>query len=141
MTAETADTAGADELPVIEFATPIPGFPGHRRFVLTEVGTDGLLFALRSVDDAALRFLVIAPAPFFPDYAPEIDSAALRLLGAEDASGLLLLLVVTVAEEPSGATANLFAPIVVDQGSRRAVQVVLSGSDYPIRAPLTAAGA
>ncbi|MBI1758572.1 MAG: flagellar assembly protein FliW [Actinobacteria bacterium] len=129
-------TAENDELPIIEFVTPIPGFPGHRRFLLTIVDERGLLYALRSVDDPELRFLVIAPAPFFPDYAPELDPATLVSLGVSDPARLLVLLVVTVADVAAGATANLFAPIVVDQQTRRAVQVVLSGTELPIRAPL-----
>jgi flagellar assembly factor FliW len=31
-------------------------------------------------------------------------------------------------------TANLLAPIIVDRDSRRAMQVVLAGSDMPVRA-------
>jgi flagellar assembly factor FliW len=134
-------TAGHDELPVIEFVTPIPGFPEQRRFLLTLVEEHGLLYALRSLDDPELRFLVIAPAPFFPDYAPEIDRATLALLGGDDPDQLLVLLVVTVGEQTAGATANLFAPIIVNQRSRRAAQVVLSGTDLPIRAPLATVGA
>ncbi|MBB4968348.1 flagellar assembly protein FliW [Saccharothrix violaceirubra] len=127
----------ADTAPVIEFSVPMPGFPEHRRFLLVRTTEDGLLFSLRSVDDPELRFLVVPPAPFFPDYAPEIGAQAVEQLGTVDVSDLLVLLVVTVGESASSATANLLAPIVVDQRTRRAVQVVLTAGD--LRAPLLSA--
>jgi flagellar assembly factor FliW len=128
--------ADIDDLPVIEFVRPIPGFSDHCRYVLTRVGDEGLLYVLRSLDDPPVRFLVIAPPPFFPDYEPEIDDDTLALLDAHDASRLLVLLVVTAGDSAAEATANLLAPIVVDQVSRRAAQVVLTGGDFPLRAPL-----
>jgi flagellar assembly factor FliW len=137
-------TADGHELPVIEFVRPIPGFPDHHRFVLTRVADDNdVLFVLRAIDPPAVRFLVVAPAPFFPDYAPEIDDDTLTLLDvrdADEAERLLVLLVVSVGTDDGAATANLLAPILVDQVSRRAVQAVLTGDGLPLRAPLAVAG-
>jgi flagellar assembly factor FliW len=131
-------TAEIDDLPVIEFVRPIPGFPNHHRYVLTRIADDVLLYVLRSLDEPPLRLLVIAPAPFFPDYEPEIDDDALNLLDVHDADRLLVLLVVSVGESAAAATVNLLAPIVVDQVTRRAVQVILTVGDFPLRAPLVA---
>lgn len=127
------------ELPIIEFVTPMPGFPEHRRFVLARIDGTDLLYALRAVDDPEVRFLVAPPAPFFPDYAPVIDDSSLALLQAADPRELLVLLVLNVRQAAEQATANLLAPIVVDQQTRRAAQVVLAGSELPIRAPLATA--
>jgi flagellar assembly factor FliW len=124
------------ELPIIDFVTPMPGFPEHRRFVLAQIPGTELLYALRAVDDPQVRFLVAPPAPFFPDYAPVIDDASLALLQVTDPKALLVLLVLSVPAAAAQATANLLAPIVVDQNTRRAAQVVLAGSELPIRAPL-----
>ncbi|GGK18301.1 hypothetical protein GCM10010124_08600 [Pilimelia terevasa] len=127
------------ELPVIEFVAPLPGFPRHRAFALVRLDEDGLLYALTSVDDPGLRFLVAPPAPFFPAYAPEVPEEALELLGTDDLARILLLLVITTGESVAESTANQLAPILIDQVSRKALQVVLSGSDLPVRAELTAA--
>lgn len=126
------------DLPVIDFVRPIPGFPEQSRYVLTRVADDGLLYVLRSLDQPAVRFLVIAPMPFFPYYEPEIDDAALELLDVHDAARLLVLLMVTVGDAAADATVNLLAPIVIDQVSRRAVQVFLSEADFSLRAALMA---
>ena len=127
-----------EELPIIEFVTPMPGFPDTRRFLLVRVDEDGLLLELTSVDDPQLRFLVVPPPAFFPDYRPEIPWDSLAGLGVDPAQAdhVLTLLVVTLGDSPAHTTANLMAPILVNEVSRRAVQVVLSDSDLPVRAQL-----
>jgi flagellar assembly factor FliW len=129
------------ELPSLDFVHPIPGFPDHRRFVLVQLDDKGLLCALRSLDDPALRFLVVSPATFFPDYAPEIDAETQEMLGIADAEDALVLLVVTPGASAAEATANLLAPVIVATRTRRAAQVVLTGRDLSVRAPLQASGA
>ena len=119
-------------LPTITLAAPMPGFPAHREFVLVRLNDDGLLYAFTSIQDPELRFVVAPPEPFFPDYAPEIENEVFSALNTRDTDRLLLLTVITAGVEET--TANLLAPIVVDRDSMRAMQVVLSGSGYPVRA-------
>ena len=119
-------------LPTITMAVPMPGFPAHREFVLVRLNDDGLLYAFTSIQDPELRFLVAPPEPFFPDYAPEIENEVFSALNTRDADRLLLLTVITAGVEET--TANLLAPIVLDRDNMRAMQVVLSGSGYPVRA-------
>jgi len=123
-------------MPIIDMAVPMPGFPAHRQFVLVRLNDNGLLYAFTSVDDPNLRFLVAPPEPFFPDYAPEIDDEALASLGANDTDNLLVLLVVSAGATAVDSTANLMAPIVVNEANRRAIQLVLSGSGLSVRQPL-----
>ena len=132
MTTSTVDVS----IPTIQLVDGMPGFPTLTSFALVGLDEDGLLFDFRSLQEPELRFLVVPPAPFFPEYAPEIDdesAARLDLRGAEEA---MLLLVVTVGESAAEATANLFAPIVVNTRTASAAQIVLTGSDHPLRAAL-----
>jgi flagellar assembly factor FliW len=137
----TLAAAEAVNVPVIDFVAPMPGFPGNRRFVLVRLTEEGVLFALTAVDDPDLRFLVVPPGPFFPDYAPEIDDESLTALGAsaQDAGSLLVLLVVTTGDTAGSSTANLMAPIVMHEENRTAVQLVLGGVGLPVRAVLMSA--
>jgi flagellar assembly factor FliW len=120
------------DVPVIEFVAPMPGFPDRRRFLLVRLDEDASVYTLTSVDDPELRFLVVPPMPFFPDYAPELDPETLELLGVKEAEALLVLLVVTTGSTAADATANLLAPIVIEPEERRAVQAVLTGSGLPV---------
>jgi flagellar assembly factor FliW len=127
------------ELPSLEFVAPFPGFPGRTRFALVALDEDGVLYALRSLDDPSLRLLVVPPTPFFPEYAPEIDDVTAAMLGLSRAEQAVVLLVLNPGEGAGTATANLLAPIVINSETRQAAQVVLSGADFPVRAPLVAA--
>jgi flagellar assembly factor FliW len=120
--------------PHLFFDAGLVGFAEAQRFELADAG--GGAFELRSLDDAALGFVVVEPGPFFPDYAPVIDDVTADRLDLRDASEALLLLIVTLGRLPEEATANLLAPVVANQRTRQAVQVVLNGQPYPLRAPL-----
>jgi flagellar assembly factor FliW len=129
-----------DGLQTLNFVGPIAGFPEHRTFALVELDPAGVLCALRSLDDPGLRFLVVPPTPFFPDYAPDLGDEWVEQLQLTSADDALVLLIVTPAESAADATANLLAPVVVNVRTRHAAQVVLD-TDLPLRAPLrTAAG-
>ncbi|WP_130491473.1 flagellar assembly protein FliW [Motilibacter rhizosphaerae] len=118
------------------FSQGLPGFPEARHFALVALDDAGLVYALRSIEDEGLRFLAVPPAPFFPDYSPELPDDAVTELGLESEEDALVLLLVTCTTGIEDATANLLAPIVVHARTHQAAQVVLSGSDLPLRAPL-----
>ena len=120
------------DLPILNLAAPMAGFPAHRQFVLVRLNDHGLLYAFTSIEDPNLRFLVAPPEPFFPDYAPEIENEVFAALNTKDPDRLLVMVVITAGVNET--TANLLAPIIVDRDSQRAIQVVLTGSGMSVRA-------
>jgi flagellar assembly factor FliW len=122
-------------LPVLTMDGGLAGFPGADRYALIELPEATPLFVLRSVDVPGLEFVVAPPGLFFPDYTPEIDDASAERLALTDAQDALLLVVLTIGTGIDTATANLLAPIVINQRTRAAAQVILQG-DWPLRAPL-----
>ncbi len=134
-------TPRTSDIPVLTMVGPMLGFPEHERFGLARLDENGAVCDLRSLDDPELRFVVVPPALFFPDYAPEITDATAEQLRARTADDLVALVVVTLGEEPDKATANLLAPVVLNPAQRLAAQVVLDDSTLSLRAPLVPAGA
>ena len=126
------------EIPVIDLVQPLPGFPAHRRFALVQLDEDGILCQLRSLDDPSLRFLVVPPVAFFPDYAPVVDDDVVDDLQISAGDDVIVLLVLNAGDSLSSTTANLLAPVVVNTATRRATQVILDDPDLPIAAPLVA---
>lgn len=124
------------EIPVIEMVRPLPGFADHDRFALVQLDDAGILCDLRSLDDPAVRFLVVPPWSFFPDYAPEIDDETVEALRVTSPDEVLVLLVLNAGESLSTTTANLLAPVVVNTTTRRACQVILEAQDLPLQAVL-----
>ena len=126
------------EIPVIDLVHPLPGFPDHHRFALVQLDDDGVLCQLRSLDDPSLRFLVVPPVAFFPEYAPVVDDDVVDDLQITAGDDVVVLLVLNAGDSLSTTTANLLAPVVVNTATRRASQVILDDPDLPIAAPLVA---
>ncbi len=132
-------TTDVPEIPVVELVQPMPGFPTLRQFALVQLDDDGLLCAFRSVEEPDLRFLVVPPAAFFPEYVPEVDEESVRELGSESADDVLVLVVVKAGASLAESTANLAAPLLINAATRRAQQVVLDDPAHSLAAPLVAA--
>jgi flagellar assembly factor FliW len=138
MAALTAPAAApartAPAVQVLYFAEPIPGFPGHRDYVLVPGDAAGLLFWLQSVAPDGPRFLAVSARDFFPDYRPAVSPAIRSELGLDEVDQAQILCLVTVPDgDPSEATANLRAPVVVAPSTHCARQVVQSDLDHPLR--------
>lgn len=135
----SASTDTGLDVPTLNFAAGIPGFAELRQFALVWWGDeDGPFSILTSLEESSLEFLVVPPHTFFPDYAPEVDDDTAERLGLETAEDAILMVIVTVGDDPGSATANLLAPIVVNRHTREAAQIVLSDGEQPLRAPLFA---
>jgi flagellar assembly factor FliW len=124
------------DIPVVTMVGPMLGFPEHGRFGLKRLDDEGAVCDLHSLDDPELRFVVVPPGLFFPDYAPEINEATAEDLQAESEEDLVALVVVTLGEGLADATANLLAPVLLNPNKRLAAQVVLDDASLPLRAPL-----
>ena len=131
---ENPEGAADMDLPVIELARPMPGFPEHRHFTLVALDDASLLCSLQSLEEEALRFLVVPPHPFFPEYAPVIDDETAAELGVSRAEDVMLLLVVTAGESLDDTTVNLAAPIVLNSTTMQAAQVILEDAAWPVKA-------
>jgi len=94
----------------------------------------GVLFELCSLERPEVRFLVAVPGAFFPGYAVELDDGACVDLGLRDSGDALILVILTVGGNSAHTTANLLAPVVINNRTRAAAQIILSGSDWPVRA-------
>lgn len=124
----------------LAFTEPPPGMMGLRSFTLTALDDVGYLFAMRSTETPELRLFVVAPRPYFPQYAPQLDPSTITALGLT-AEPPVLLVVVHPGQDGLPPTANLLAPVAVNAATGSAVQVVLDGDDWPLRAPFAAAAA
>lgn len=119
----------------LEFVTAPPGLAGLRRFVLSALDDSGHLFALRSAEHPDVRLFVVPPRPYFPHYAPEIDDSTLGSLELGEHEPILLV-VVHPGQDGAAPTANLLAPVAVNPVTGSALQVVLDGDEWPLRAAI-----
>ena len=114
---------------ILSFPKGLVGFPLAQRYSLSVWGGDDSPFRLlESVDEPGLAFVVVPPEVFFADYEPSL------VVGDHD----VVLVIVTVPDRASDATANLLGPLVVNTETLVGEQVVLAPEDWPSRRRLVA---
>jgi len=123
---------------IVDFVQPLLGFPDDREFELAQVDDQGMILTLRSIHNRELRFVVVPPGRFFPEYEPHIEAADVADLGVDDDGEIQVLTIISIDRTLADATANLMAPIVLSLETGHAKQIVLSDHDLPMRAPLMA---
>lgn len=130
-------SAAAVDVPELIFATGLPGFPGERRFALVRWGAfEGPYSLMVDLENPEVRFLVMPPYVFFPDYVVDLDDAIAAKVHLDKAENCLLLVIVTLGATPEEATANLLGPVVINLQTREGVQAVLAESGYSTRVAL-----
>ena len=135
--AAPAQTRAPSAVHKLDLTEPLPGFPGHRDYVLVAADPAGQVYWLQSVAPEGPRFLAVPASPYFPDYAPSLPRACCEELGLDDAADADLYCLVTVpGGDVTAATANLRAPVVVNPDTLLARQVLLVDSAHSIRRPL-----
>jgi flagellar assembly factor FliW len=119
---------------VIEVPDGLLGFPGSTRYAIISAEDSGVYAWLQATDRPELSFLVMVPAPFFPDYEPDIPEADCAALDLVDPADAQLLCLVTIQE--ASVTANLLGPVLLNVANRRARQVVLSDTQLTTAEPV-----
>jgi flagellar assembly factor FliW len=121
---------------IITFPSGVPGFEKNKSFVLVSI-PDYIPFEwLVCVDGSPLRFAVINPLMFKPDYAPKIQKEQLEEMGFVKPEDVLLFVIVTINENPLESTANLVGPILVNKTRRIGKQVIIEDDQYTTQEPI-----
>jgi flagellar assembly factor FliW len=128
----------SDTKPKIEFVAPLMGFDEHTAFELDSLDDDGMFYTMQSTSDPSLRLVLADPAPFYPDYDAVINDETAEALQIENEGDGAVLTIVNMSMGMEKATINLFAPIVVNPKSHKALQTLQYGpGEHPLDAPLT----
>lgn len=120
---------------IIAFDDGLPGFEAARRYVIVASPSLEPFTLLQGADTGAPSFLAIDPRLVDPDYASPLADADLIRLAAEPKTPLLWLVLISMGTDGS-ATVNLKAPIVINPGAMRGIQLLAPDSPYPIDHPL-----
>ena len=127
---------GVLEIPeeaVIEFPSGLIGL-GGTRYALLARSDDSAFVWLHSVDDPELAVPVTNPFRFFDDFEVELSDEEAARIGLTEADDPTVYVTVRAAESLEDFSANLRAPILVNNGFGH--QVINQAPDSPVRAPL-----
>ena len=116
---------------VICFNDGIPGFEEEHEFLVIPYDEESPFVFLQSVQTPELAFLMTSPFVFFPEYQFEIDDATIEKLEINREEDIQIYSLLTLpAKNIKFMTANLLAPVVINQINRAAKQVILDQSQY-----------
>jgi flagellar assembly factor FliW len=91
---------------------------------------------LQSIEEPTFAMPVMDPLIVKPDYDPEVDDELLKSAGNLTGENILVLVTVTVPSDLTKMTINLQGPIVINVDERKACQIIIDGSDYPVKFPI-----
>jgi flagellar assembly factor FliW len=115
----------------------IIGFATAREFALLPAGPENFYW-LQSLEHTTLAFLLVDPFPYFADYSIDVPDQVVARLSAERAADVSVLVVLTLAGEGQGATANLQGPILINLAAGIGEQYVVQNSPYSTREAIPA---
>jgi len=121
---------------IISFDEGLLGFEQLKKFFVVDPGDQTLILWLQSIDDASTAFPIIEPKIFMPDYSIKLLPAelnSLQLTGLNDASVYTIL---TIPQTVTEMSANLKAPVIINNQTKSARQIVLQDSKLEVRHPM-----
>ena len=125
-----------DEEKAINFGSGIPGVEQYQKYALLQFEESYPIVWLQSLDDTGICLPVLDTFAVLPEYVFDIDDSDVKELELESPDELHVVSVVVIPEDIQGMTVNLAAPIIINTSTGKAMQIVLSGSEYNVRAPV-----
>ena len=127
----------AQEEVIFNFVDPLLGYENEKQYVLIEHSDQSNLKWLQSTQTPELAFVVTIAGLFGVEYSFELPDSTQEKLEIETVEDLLALNVVVIPHaNPRNAPINLLAPIIINLKNKKASQVVLSGTAFPLDYPL-----
>lgn len=119
---------------IIRFPRGIIGFEDIHEFVLLQIQENAPLHVLQSLEKTRLGLLVADPFVFIPDYTLHIGDAEQKLLQADNADELAVLVTATIPPgKPEETALNLLGPILINHRAHLGLQVPQIDMDGPSR--------
>ena len=130
-----------EEEAVIDFPGGLFAFEDEKQFVLLPFeGSEATLLCLQSAVTEGLAFVVMNPFAVSPGYAPVLQAQELERMGVTDSKELCYYVMCVVREPVADSTLNLKCPVVINDETRQAMQVILEGDAYGMRHRLSEFG-
>jgi len=123
---------------IITFKDGILGFENLKRFFVVDPGDQTLILWLQSTEDKAVAFPIIEPKIFDPNYTVKLLPAELNSISLDNLQDACIYTVLTIPKQVTEMSANLKAPVVINNRTKIARQIVLQDNKLEVRRPMYA---
>jgi len=117
---------------ILLFPEALYGFDQEKEFALLPLDPkiDSPMEWLQSLKTPELAFVVTDPFLFVPQYKMVLNDDEKHQLKIESTESVVIRVIVTIPKVHTEMTANLVAPLVINQKNRLAKQIVLTSAEY-----------
>jgi len=118
---------------IIVFEDGILGFSSTQKYILVTNPDPVFPFNwLQSVDESDVSFILTNPFLFVSEYDFEIPDSVIEKLDIEDIEDVAIYSMVVIPEEPKQTTINLKSPLIINNRTKHAKQVILE-EDFALK--------
>lgn len=122
-----------DKKDILTFEEGMLGFDKLRDFFVVDPGDQTLILWLQSCEDGSVAFPIIEPKIFKPDYSIALLPQELNSLALENLNNASVYTILTIPQDVTTMSANLKAPIVINNQTKKARQIVLQDSKLEVK--------
>lgn len=123
-----------EEKDIIHFPGGIPAFEKETKFLIIAMEEGGPFYYMQSVHNPDLCLVLAQPFIFFPNYTVEISDQELQKLESQGKrEDLAIYVILTVPEDFKQSSANLMAPVIINQAHKKGLQFIATNSEYTTR--------
>jgi flagellar assembly factor FliW len=118
---------------IINFSEGLLGFEALAQFFIVDPGDSTLILWLQSVEDSNVAFPIIEPKIFKPDYVAKLLPGDMNSVELENISDAKIYSILTIPSDITTMSANLKAPIVINNNNKKARQIVLQDNKLSVK--------
>ena len=126
-------TLDVKEDQVFQFPMGLLGFADRKEFLVIDHSDESPFKWLQSVEEPGLAFIITDPLFFRRDYHISVRRNELAVIAPDKEEDLVVSVIMTIPENPQDMSANLLAPLIINMGSRKGMQYVLTSHRFPVK--------
>ncbi len=123
---------------IVTFKHGVPGFEDCHDYTILQYKEESPFFVLQSVSAPDLALILIEFSQVSPGFSFNIADEDVAEIGLSNPAEAVTYAVVVLPADLSQATVNLAAPIIINNQTRKAKQIIINNPAYSLRHPLFA---
>lgn len=121
---------------IINFVEGPLGFSEYKKFIIVEEEEDSLFLILQSIENKKIAFPILEMDLLGVNLTTQISKDLLTQMKVQKANDLSMYCIVAVPSNFNNMTANLRAPVLINNKTQQGVQVILSDQELEIAKPI-----